>query len=135
MTQLKDVRGDHTFLIPVAGQGTAATDDEWAGFIAPFNCKVTAVKWVPNAAVTADATNYFSVVVKNRKAGAGTTAIGTRAYSATNGVAFTPETVTLSATAADANVDAGDLVSVAKTHSGTGLAMPDGLVQVTVRAR
>ncbi len=133
--QLKDIQGDHTFLIPVAGQGTAATTDEWAGFVAPFRCVVTAVKWTPNAAVTADGTNYFSVVVKNRGSGAGTTAIATRAYSATNGVAFTSETVTLSGTAADLNVAAGDLVSVAKTVGGSGLAMPDGLVQVTVRAR
>lgn len=133
--QLKDIPGDHTFLIPVAGQATAGTTDEWAGFIAPFRCVVTAVKWTPNAAVTADGTNFFSVVVKNRVAGAGTTAIATRAYSATNGVAFTPETVTLSATAADLNVAAGDLVSVAKTVGGSGLAMPDGVVQVTVQAR
>lgn len=133
--QLKDMQGDHTFTIFVAGQGTAGTVDEWAGFTAPFRCVVTAVKWTPNAAITADPTNYFSLVVKNRVAGAGTTAIATRAYSATNSVAFTPETVSLTGTAADLRIAAGDLVSVAKTVAASGLAMPDGLVQVTVRAR
>ncbi|MCK2214284.1 hypothetical protein MF672_010845 [Actinomadura sp. ATCC 31491] len=134
--QLKDMQGDHTREIPVAGQGTAATTDEWMGFKAPFRCVITGVVWVPNANVTADPTNYFSVVVKNRgAAGAGSTAIATRAYSATNGVAFTPETVSLSGTAADLNVAAGDWISVAKTVGGSGLAMPDGTVHVTFRAR
>lgn len=135
MTQLKELSGDLTFLIPVAGQSTAGNADEWSGFIAPFDVEVTDVTWIPNAAITADATNYFSLVVKNRGAGAGSTAIATRAYSATNGVAFAPEPVTLSSTDEDRHVDAGDLVTVAKTNAGTGLAMPDGLVQVTVRAR
>jgi hypothetical protein len=135
MPQTKEFAG--TILIPmlVPGQATAGTDDEWGIFIADSNLSVVGAKWTPKAAVTADATNYFTVNLVNRVAGAGSTSIATRAYSATNSVAMTPEDMTLSATAANLLISSGDLISVSKTHAGTGLAMPAGLVVVYVRRR
>lgn len=133
--QDKDLRGDRVFVIPVAGQGTASTVDEFTGFVAPFNLKITGVKWVPAAAITANATNYFTLTLRNRTTGAGTALPASRSYAATNSVAFTPEAMTLSATAADLNIASGDAVTVEKLVTGTGLAMPDGTVQVYYQAR
>lgn len=135
MTQLSEISGDHVFLIPVAGQGTAGTADEFAGFNAPWNCTVTAVKWTPTAAITANGSNYFTLRVRNRTTGAGDTEIATRAYSATNSSAFTTEDATLSSTAANLNIAEGDHITVEKVNTGTGLAMPDGVVQVHVKVR
>lgn len=133
--QLKDVSGDHVFSIPVAGQGTAGTADEFTGFVAPHNLKITAVKWIPAAAVTADGTNYFTLTLRNRTTGAGAALPASRSYIATNSVAFVAEAMTLSATAADLNIAAGDVVTVGKVNTGTGLAMPDGTVQVHAQVR
>lgn len=134
--QFKDISGDLVEPIPVAGQATAGTADEFSVFVAPFNLKITAVKWVPAAAVTADGTNYFTLNLRNRKADASGTALAaSRSYIATNSVAFVAEAMTLSATAADLLVAAGDVLTVSKVNTGTGLAMPDGLVQVHYQVR
>lgn len=136
MTQYKDLSGDLIFPIVVAGQATAGTADEFPGFVAPFNLKITAVKWLPAAAVTADGTNYFTLNLRNRKADASGTALpASRSYAATNSAAHVPEAMTLSATAADLNVNAGDVLTVSKVNAGTGLAMPKGTVQVHAQVR
>lgn len=133
--QFKDVSGDHVFTIPVAGQGTAGTPDEFTGFVAPFNLKITGVKWVPAAAVTANGTNYFTLTLRNRTTGAGAALPAQRSYAATNSVAFVAEAMTLSATAADLNIAAGDVLTIEKLVTASGLAMPDGTVQVHAQVR
>ncbi|OHV46608.1 hypothetical protein BBK14_01810 [Parafrankia soli] len=124
---LREMSGVHvrTFFVP--GQATAGTEDDWTLWVPEFDIQVTAVKWVPNAAVTADGTNYFILQLLNAAA-----VVASRSYVATNSVALTPETMTLSGTAANLLVDAGDVLAAHKetTGLGTGLAMPDGLVQV-----
>ncbi len=133
--QDKELRGDRTHLIAIPGQGTAATVDEFTGFVAPFNLKIVGVKWIPAAAITANGTNYFTLTLRNRTTGAGAALPAQRSYAATNSVAFVAEAMTLSSTAADLNVAEGDVLTVEKLVTGTGLAMPDGTVQVTYRAR
>ena len=59
----------------------------------------------------------------------------TRAWSATNSVATTPEVLTLSSTATDLQLAAGDVLTAHFTHSGTGLAIPAGIVQFKIRLR
>lgn len=135
MPLLKELRGDLVFIIPVAGQATPGTVDEFTGFVAPFPLKVTGVKWVPKAAITANGTNFFTLTLRNRTTGAGTALPASRSYAATNSSALTPEDMTLSATASDLNVAAGDHLSVEKLVGGTGLAMPAGTVQVHAQAR
>lgn len=136
MGQVKELRGDLVFTIPVAGQATAGTADEFSGFVAPFPLKITGAKWVPAAAVTADGSNYFTLNLRNRGAAAAGTALpASRSYVATNSVAFVPEAMTLSGTAADLLVAEGDVLTVSKVNTGTGLAMPDGVVQVHAQAR
>lgn len=133
--QLKEVSGDHVFVIAVAGQGTAGTADEFTGFVAPFNLKITVVKWIPSAAITANGTNYFTLTLRNRTTGAGTAVPASRSYAATNSVAVVAEAMTLSSTAADLNVAAGDVLTVEKLVTASGLAMPKGTVQVHAQVR
>ncbi len=135
MTQRSELSGEWTFPCFVAGQATAGTVDEWALFIAEFDLLITAVKFIPNAAITANATNFFDLAILNKEAGAGTTSIATRTWAATNSVAFTPESMTLSATAANLLVDAGDLLTLARTVTASGLAMPDATIQVHAKIR
>ncbi len=132
--QDKELRGDRVLVLAVPGQATAGTVDEFSGVVAPFNLKVTGVKWIPAAAVTANGTNYFTLTLRNRTTGAGAALLAQRSYAATNSVAFVSESLTLEA-AANLLVAAGDVLSMEKLVTGTGLAMPDGVVQVTYQAR
>lgn len=132
--KVSELRGDHVWAIPVAGQATAATADEFLGLVAPFDMVITAVKWVPTANITADGTNYFDLALRNRGSdAAGTADAATRSYAATDSTAFVSEDMTLSSTAADLEVAAGDVLTIERTVAGTGLAMPDGVVQIHAR--
>jgi hypothetical protein len=96
---------------------------------------VTSVKYVANAAVTGANTETRTVAVLNKgAAGSGTTSVASLAL--TNGVniaAAVPKTITLTSTAADKVVAAGDVLQFTSTHSGsTGLADPGGFLEVTV---
>jgi hypothetical protein len=128
--QVKELRGDHVFSIPVPGQATPGTEDDWVALVAPFAMTVTGVKWTPNAAITANGTNFFVLQVLN-----GATVVATRSYAAGDSTALTPEDMTLSATPANLNVAAGAVLVVHKETGGggTGLAMPDGTVQIFAR--
>jgi hypothetical protein len=125
--QLKEMAGEHVKSFFVPGQATAGTEDDWALWVPELDVQVTAVKWTPNAAVTANGTNYFVLQLLNAAV-----VVASRSYAATDSVAVTPETMTLSSTAAELLVDAADVLVCHKetTGLGTGLAMPDGLVQV-----
>lgn len=136
MPQLKEISGNLYFDIFVAGQATAGTADEFTGFVAPYNLKVTGAKWIPKAAVTANGTNYFTLTLRNRKGDAsGTVNPATRSYAATNSTALMPEDMTLSSTASDLLLAAGDHVTVEKLVTASGLAMPAGTVRVYAQVR
>lgn len=128
--QLKEMSGDLIFTAFTPGQATAATEDDWVALVAPFDLTVTGVKWTPNAAVTANGTNYFDLQILN-----GATAVATRSYAATNSVAVTAEDMTLSATDSELNVDEGDVLVIHKEVVASGLAMPDGHIQILAKIR
>jgi hypothetical protein len=135
MPQFGQISGTLTHQAYLPSQGTAGTDDNWPVFIAPANLTVTAVQFTPSAAITADATNFTTLTLQNKAAGAGSTSVASRAWSATNSVASTPEAFTLSGTAANLNVAAGDSLEVVKTHGGTGLVIPDGWLTISYKIR
>lgn len=137
MTQLAEISGNHTLRIQVpVAMAAAGTDDETVGVVVPFNCTVTAVRWVPAAAVTANGTNYTTVGLRNRKADASGAALpATRSYAATNSVAFVPESMTLSATAADLLLAAGDVLTLQRLHTASGVVVPAGSIDVSVKIR
>lgn len=137
MPGLYDIPGTHMIRIPVAAaMASASTDDELYAATVPANATITAVKWIPSAAVTANGTNYTTVSVRNRKADASGTALpATRSYAATNSAAYVPESMTLSATAADLSVAAGDVLTVQRLHTASGVSVPAGVVEVSVKWR
>lgn len=138
MPGIKDVPGNHVIRTYVPGQATAGTADTWPLLHANDKLTVTGVRWVPAAAVTGAATNNFALAVQNRGgSGSSTTAVTTtKTYdNAINSVAHDAEAFTLTSTTADLNLAVGDVLALIRTVNGTGLAMPDGLVEVDVQFR
>lgn len=116
----------------------AATADQVVGEAAVAG-RVTAVTYTPEAAITGAASpnsRTFTLVNKGQ-AGAGSTTIATLAMvSGVDAVAFDEKAITVTSTAADKAVVAGDIlvwVSTAVTAGG-GLVDPGGKVQVTIGA-
>lgn len=111
---------------------TIAADDTFALEPARFTGKVTSVSYTPEAAATGDNTNARTFTLVNKgAAGSGTTVIATLALTTgVNLVAFDEKAATLSATAADLLVTAGDELAWVSTHTGTGVVDPGGAVVV-----
>ena len=111
---------------------TIAATDTFVLEPARFTGKVTAVTYTPEAASTGDNTNYRTYTLVNKgAAGAGSTVIATLAM--TTGVDFVAsdeKTITLSATAADLLVTAGDVLAWVSTPTASGLVDPGGFVRV-----
>ncbi len=99
--------------------------------------KIVGAYWVPGAAITANGSNYFTLSLRNRGSvdGSGTTVASTRSYAATNGVANKTETLTLDADETKLLAEAGDIITAGFAHTGTGLAIPAGLLQLVYRYR
>lgn len=136
MPALREIRGDHNVTVPVTGMAAAGTDAEQVAFVAPFNCVITAVRWIPSAAITANGTNYTTVSVRNRgAAGTGSALPASRSYATGNSSAWVGENMTLSGTASDLSLSAGDVVTVQMIHSGTGIQLPAGSVRISYQAR
>ncbi len=129
--QMNEIRGTIVQRIFVPGQATAGTVDDWSLMAVTYDLKLIAVKLVPNAAITANGTNFFDLAVINKgAAAAGSTSMATRSWAATNSAAFVAESMTLSATAANLLAVAGDVLDLNRTVTASGLAMPDMLVEV-----
>lgn len=137
MPGLPDIPGDHLAPTDIGAQGTAGNADSWVCFYCPAAIVVTAVKWIPNAAVTGAATNNFALSLINKGAANAGTAVVTTAKTYDNGVnsvANTPEALTLGATA-DLNCAAGDVLTLVRTVNGSGLASPDGKLLIFYKFR
>jgi hypothetical protein len=134
--QFSEMSGEFVVRFFVPGQSTAGTVDDWVLLVAEAKLTLTAVKITPNAAITANGTNYFDLAVINKgAAAAGSTSMATRSWAATNSVAFVSESMTLSATAANLNAAAGDVLDLQRTITASGLAMPDMNVELRYKLR
>lgn len=113
---------------------TAGNDDDTVLFQAPFDCTVTLVEYVPEAAITGADTNSRTLSVVNKgQAGSGSTTVASLALtSGVNATAYNEKPVTLSGTAANLVLAAGDTVQWRSVHVGTGITDPGGLVRVTI---
>jgi len=109
----------------VAAAAAGAAQDLVIGK-APFAGRVSSVSIIPEAALTANATNFRTFRVINKgQAGAGSTVVASRATDtpATDDlVAFDEKTIDLSGTPANLNVAAGDVLAADETVAGTGVA-------------
>lgn len=121
----------------VPAVSTAGNDEDTIIGQAPFDCTVTAVQYVAEQAITGANTNTRSVSLVNKgQAGSGTTAVATLQFdSGVNASANDEKTVTLSGTAANLDLSAGDTLLWRSLHVGTGQTDPGGLVRVTVTRR
>lgn len=116
----------------VPAQGTAGTDQSTDVVEVPFNGTITQASLTTPVAITADASHYRTFTLMNRgQAGTGTTVLATLNTSATGFVAHDERAMTLSATVADLEVAAGDILAIVETHTGNGVAHSGFLVQVT----
>jgi hypothetical protein len=96
---------------------------------APFAGTLSAASYTPDTDITGANTDSRTIQVINKAAdGNGTTVMASKAYTlGVNATDFNEETLTLSATAADLVVAAGDIIVGKSLHVGsTGLADPGG---------
>lgn len=134
--QFKEFRGPLQAHTPCDTTGNAASTGSLPGWRAPYDCTVTAVSITPTAAVTADATNFATMTLTRHRAGASATTVATRVWNVpTTGdsAAHTPEAMTLSATAANLDLVAGDTLTLIKTVAASGLVIPSLLLVVTYK--
>ncbi len=134
-----EAAGDHTVILQVTVPGAAigASYDQAIGE-SPFKGTVVAASIIPEAAITGQATNFRRLRVVNKgQAGAGTAITSEYAFDAAgkNAVAFDELALTLDATLANRNVEAGDVLAFVSDAVGTGLVDPGGVVQVEVARR
>lgn len=118
----------------VPAVSTAGNDDDTVLGQAPFACTVTSVQYVPEAAITGAATNNRTVSLVNKgQAGAGTTTVASLSFdNGVNAVANDEKTITLSVTAANLVLAAGDTLLWRSIHVATGITDPGGVVRVTL---
>ena len=118
----------------VAAVSTAGNDLDSVVSQAPFDCTVTKVEYIPVAAITGANTNTRSVTLFNKgQTGSGTTTVATLQFdSGVNAAASDEKAITLSGTAANLVLAAGDTLLWRSLHIGTGQTDPGGLVRVTV---
>jgi hypothetical protein len=110
----------------VAPQGTAnAAQDQVIGE-APYAGRVSSVKIVPEAALTANATNFRTFRVVNKgQAGSGSTVVASFATDTPTTddlVAFDEKAIPLSGTPANLKVAKGDVLAVDETVAAAGVA-------------
>lgn len=118
----------------VPAVGTAGNDATTVLFQAPFACTVTLVNYVPASAITGANTNTRLVELVNKgQSGSSTVQIAALQFnSGVNAAADDEKAVTLSGTAANLVLAAGDTVIWNSTHVGTGITDPGGLVSVAL---
>lgn len=112
----------------------AGADAEFVLFTAPYACTVTSVKYTATTVLTGADTDSRTLTIYNRKGDAsGTTKVAEKAYTAgVNSAALVPTAVTLSGTAANKVLAAGEVVTLKSLHVGAGLADPGGMIQVEI---
>lgn len=112
-----------------------ATSDEVIGRV-PISGVVASVNFIPDADLTGADTNSATLSVVNKGLdGNGTTVVASKAFTAAvNAPDFDETAITLSVTAADLVVTAGQVLAFRRTKVGTGLATPGGKIVVNVTA-
>jgi hypothetical protein len=114
--------------LPVA---TAGNDLTTTVGVATYASTVTAVRYIPDGSQAGAATNNRTLAVVDQTS---TDIVASLAMTANdaghNLVAETAKVLTLSSTATNLNVAAGDVLYFTSTHVGTGIADPGGVVEV-----
>jgi hypothetical protein len=128
--QFKELGGTLWLHVNIESTGNAASTGNLPLAQFPLDAVIDALVITPSAAVTADGTNNAVYTFTRHTAGASAATVATRTWASGNSVALTPETLTLSATAANLVMTAGDTLTAVKTAGGTGLVIPNMLVRI-----
>ncbi len=122
---------DHGVVVPSHAAATATEDADV--YIAQRACRLVRIDFSPRATITGQATNKTQVqATKNGAGGSGGTALGS-AIDYDSGTNTSANTKTnLYAPTTPLALAAGDRVTVRFTKVGTGLLIPDLLVQCVV---
>ncbi len=129
----KEMRGVIQESVFLESTGNAASTGNLPAFRARYDAQVVSAALVPAAAVTADGTNFATYTLTRHTAGGSAATVATRAWSATNSVALTEESMSLSGTAANLLLTAGDTLTIVKTVAASGLLIPAVLLVVTYK--
>jgi hypothetical protein len=129
----------YTRAVPTVSVPAAAAADATADFPigrVPITGTVTSVNIIPQADLTGADTNSATLSVVNKGLdGNGTTVIASKAFTnGVNALDFDETALTLSVTAADLAVTAGQVLALRRTKVGTGLATPILVPVVNVQA-
>lgn len=134
VTQLPGTQSKDASVITVA-LGTDLDQEIWTNKTgAPV--EITAVTFTPDAAHSGAATNNMTLGVVNKELlGVGTVIVAPQKafVSGIDLVAFKPDDIPVSTTAADVRVETGEVLAFSKVENGTGLAQPAGLVTIEYR--
>lgn len=119
--------------IPVEPVATAGNDLSTA-VKAPVAGDVTSVTYLPVAARAGAATNSRTLNLINKKQdGTGTTSVASLALVAgVDLAAFDEKAITITSTAADYAVAAGDVLQWQSLHVGTGIVDPGGTLVIEI---
>lgn len=132
-----DLLGDQVLVTQPSPEGwaTAGTESVEPVFRAPHDLTVTAVYFIPGGDVSDDPSHYADLILKNLgDDGTGTTVVANRATDAADGSDDqedgVPWELDLSATEANLQVDAGEVLAIEKDTTGDGVAIAWGGVFV-----
>lgn len=137
MANPDEVPFSRTVNVQAGAVATVGNDLDTVLYVVPEDGTVTAVTYTTSTAITGANTNSRTVSIINKgAAGSGTTSVASLALVSTvNTVAFVPKAITLSGTAANLLVTAGDVLVFNSLHVGTGIADTGGLVRVSIDRR
>jgi hypothetical protein len=111
-----------------AADGAAGTATaEHAIFRAPFAMTIKAIRYIPDAALTQDNSNYATITVAKRNSG-GAVTLGSQTTRsvASGGSGSWTQWGAVTIPVSTASVAAGDIITVAISKSGTGVVVPAG---------
>lgn len=119
------------FIVPAAAQAASAA---FAALVLPFAGVVESVTYTTVSDITGANTNTRKVSVINKgQDGTGTTEVAAKQFnSGVDAADFDETTITLSATEANLEVAAGDVLAWSSAAVSSGLADPGGLVTIKV---
>jgi hypothetical protein len=122
--------------IPITATVAGTDATQAATAIVPVKGSVTNVRFIPSAAVAANATNYTVLTVQNKGTNglSGTTSVASRSWAAGNSTTSQPDALAIT-NLANAQVAAGDVLQVVSTHGGAGVAVPAGVMVVFITPR
>jgi hypothetical protein len=130
---LADLSGPQIFSFTITtAMASATTDDETVicevGKDTPASAtgiQLVSARLIPNAAITANGTNFSVATIRNRTAAfAGAALPFSRSWVATNSVQGVAEAMTASATAADLLCANGDVLTLQRIHTASGVVLP-----------